>query len=240
MDASDWTSVLPDNAPKYHVYSKPIHKSPQDDREYSVIKLQNGLHATVVHDAKADKAAASLDVAVGHLYDPDDMPGLAHFCEHLLFMGTDQYPKENDYAEFLAKNNGSSNAYTSTSNTNYYFNVSTSALAPTLSRFSAFFHSPLFSPSCTVRELNAVDSEHKKNHQSDPWRIFQLNKHLSRPGHVWSKFGSGNKDTLTKAARDLQAAGGLSNGGQTLDSSSLSSAEVSRAPFSVTMFDRGR
>jgi len=70
-----------------------------------------------------------------------------------------------------------------------------------LERFSGFFHSPLFSPSCTSRELNAVDSEHKKNHQADLWRIFQLNKHLSKPGHAWSKFGSGNRDSLSEAAR---------------------------------------
>ena len=35
-----------------------------------MIRLQNGLEAMLVHDIKADKSAASLDVAVGHLYDP--------------------------------------------------------------------------------------------------------------------------------------------------------------------------
>lgn len=104
--------------------------------------------------------------------------------------------------QYLAKNNGSSNAYTSTSNTNYYFNVSTNALPGALERFAAFFHCPLFTPSCTSRELNAVDSEHKKNHQSDMWRIFQLNKHLSQPNHVWSKFGSGSRESLSKAAQE--------------------------------------
>ena len=111
--------------------------------------------------------------------------------------------------KFLAKNNGRSNAYTSTSNTNYYFSVATSALTGALDRFSGFFHSPLFAPSCTLRELNAVDSEHNKNHQSDIWRIFQLNKHLSPPGHVWSKFGSGNRESLSRAAKELKAKGKL-------------------------------
>ncbi|KAF9566323.1 insulin-degrading enzyme [Agrocybe pediades] len=206
---ADWKLVEKPGASPYRVFTQPIVKSEQDDREYRVIELANGLRATLVHDAKTDKAAASLDVAVGHLYDPDDMPGLAHFCEHLLFMGTEKFPKENEYSEFLAKNNGSSNAYTSTSNTNYYFNVATSALPGALERFAAFFHCPLFSPSCTSRELNAVNSEHKKNHQSDMWRIFQLNKHLSKPGHVWSKFGSGNLESLSKAARDLKGQGKL-------------------------------
>ncbi|KAI0636675.1 insulin-degrading enzyme [Trametes polyzona] len=231
-----WERVTTGPAP-YEVYSKPIEKSPQDDREYRVIRLDNGLQAMLVHDAKADKAAASLDVAVGHLYDPDDMPGLAHFCEHLLFMGTEQYPKENEYSEYLAKNNGSSNAYTGTSNTNYYFNVSTAALPGALSRFAAFFHSPLFAPSCTVRELNAVDSEHKKNHQSDMWRIFQVNKHLSKEGHPWRKFGSGNKESLSQVGRELKAKGGLQNGNGTTNghangngNGAMKSADGSLAP----------
>ncbi|KAJ3510226.1 hypothetical protein NLJ89_g4805 [Agrocybe chaxingu] len=234
----DWRRVEKPGTVPYQVFTKPIVKSEQDDRNYRIIKLDNGLQATLVHDAKADKAAASLDVAVGHLYDPDDMPGLAHFCEHLLFMGTEKFPKENEYSEYLAKNNGSSNAYTSTSNTNYYFNVATSALPGALERFAGFFHCPLFAPSCTSRELNAVDSEHKKNHQADMWRIFQLNKHLSRPGHVWSKFGSGNRDSLSKAARELKEQGKLAsptvNGILSTATSPVPSRGVSPAPSATS------
>jgi len=52
--------------------------------------LENGLEALVVSDPKADKASAAMDVKVGHLSDPEDLQGLAHFCEHLMFMGTDK------------------------------------------------------------------------------------------------------------------------------------------------------
>ena len=37
------------------------------------------------------------------------------------------------------------------------------------------------------------------------WRIFQLNKHLTRPGHPWSKFGTGSKVSLTEAARSAKS-----------------------------------
>lgn len=232
----EWERVSPAGSKPYYMFTMPIHKSRQDDRDYRIIQLDNGLQAMLVHDAKADKAAASLDISVGHLYDPDDMPGLAHFCEHLLFMGTEQFPRENEYSEFLAKNNGSSNAFTGTSNTNYYFTVDTNALPGALARFAAFFHCPLFSPSCTSRELNAVDSEHKKNHQSDMWRIFQLNKHLSKPGHPWSKFGSGNRDSLSKVGRELKAKGLLAPASNTAGEASavLKSADGSLAPSPVS------
>ena len=66
----DWQRVTSGTAPPFSVFTKPLQKSEQDDREYRIIQLDNGLQATLVYDAKADKAAASLDVAVGHLYDP--------------------------------------------------------------------------------------------------------------------------------------------------------------------------
>jgi insulysin len=55
--------------------------------------------------------------------------------------------------------------------------------------------------------MNAVDSENKKNLQDDSRRLFQLEKHLSKPGHVWRKFGTGNKKTLMQAAEELVGAG---------------------------------
>ena|SRR5712672_455803 len=73
-DVQYWRRQISPKLPSYWVYSKPIQKSQQDDREYRLIRLDNGLQAMLVHDPKADKAAASLDVAVGHLHDPVSTP----------------------------------------------------------------------------------------------------------------------------------------------------------------------
>ena len=69
-DAQYWHRQISPKLPPHWVYSKPIQKSQQDNREYRLIRLDNGLQAMLVHDATADKAATSLDVAVGHLHDP--------------------------------------------------------------------------------------------------------------------------------------------------------------------------
>lgn len=42
----------------------------------------------LIHDPKADKEAAAMDVRVGSLCDPPNLLGLAHFCEHMLFLGS--------------------------------------------------------------------------------------------------------------------------------------------------------
>lgn len=114
----------------------------------------------------------------------------------MLFLGTEKYPDENGYSSFLSKNGGSSNAATYPDVTKYYFDVVPEKLSETLDRFSSFFISPLFTESATLREINAVNSEHEKNLSTDVWRIRQVNKSLANPKHPYSKFGTGNKETL--------------------------------------------
>jgi insulysin len=65
-----------------------------------------------------------------------------------------------------------------------------------LDRFAQFFIEPLFLASTLDRELRAVDSENKKNLQSDQWRLHQLDKALSNPKHPYCHFSTGNLDTL--------------------------------------------
>ncbi|KAK6457763.1 Metalloenzyme, LuxS/M16 peptidase-like protein [Scheffersomyces xylosifermentans] len=187
-------------ADKYTVWADDaqIEKPHTDDRSYRYFKLNsNDLQVLVIHDPTADKSAASLDVNVGSYTDKQyDIPGLAHFCEHLLFMGTEKYPEENEYSSFLAKHSGYSNAYTAAEHTNYYFQLSSDYLEGALDRFAQFFISPLFSQSCKDREINAVDSENKKNLQNDIWRLYQLDKSNSNPKHPYNGFSTGNYQTL--------------------------------------------
>ncbi|KAF7593445.1 Insulinase (Peptidase M16) [Aspergillus hancockii] len=212
-----------------------LDKPELDDRSYRVIRLPNKLEALLVHDPDTDKASAAVNVNVGNFSDADDMPGMAHAVEHLLFMGTEKYPKENAYNQYLASHSGSSNAYTAATETNYFFEVSatsepsdgssTGQTTPTnstngtvatgqtngsessadskssplygaLDRFAQFFVQPLFLESTLDRELRAVDSENKKNLQSDLWRLMQLNKSLSNPKHPYHHFSTGNLQTL--------------------------------------------
>jgi insulysin len=176
--------------------SNSIQKPDLDDREYKIITLQNGLTALLISDPKTDKSAAALDVNVGAFSDYEHLPGLAHFCEHLLFMGTKKYPSENEYSSYLSNHGGHSNAYTAAEDTNYYFEINHQYLEGALDRFSQFFIEPLFDPSGKDREIRAVDSENKKNLQNDTWRLYQLSKSLSNPEHPYHKFSTGNLTTL--------------------------------------------
>lgn len=187
------------SAKDYTVFAGEIQTSATDDRQYRHITLKNELDILLVSDASTEKSSACCSVNVGSLCDPPDAQGLAHFLEHMLFMGTEKYPVENAYSSFLNSHGGFSNAYTSQEETVYYFDVQNDALEEALDLFASFFTCPLFTESGTMREINAVDSENTKNLQSDTWRKFQLFKSLAREDHPLNSFSTGNLETLGKA-----------------------------------------
>ena len=59
------------------------------------------MRCLLVHDKDIEKSSATLTVSVGSLYDPPHANGLAHFLEHMLFLGTEKYPVENHYSKFV-------------------------------------------------------------------------------------------------------------------------------------------
>jgi len=183
-----------------------IDVSSLDERQFKLLTLPNALQVLVVSDASTETASAAMDVRVGFHSDPAELPGLAHFCEHMLFLGTTKYPDENSYSVFLNAHGGSSNAFTSGRDTNFYFDVGAAHLHEALDRFAQFFIAPLFTPSATEREMNAVDSESTNYLQDDSWRINQLERGLGNPKHPNHKFGVGNKETLSPEGIDVREA----------------------------------
>ncbi|KAF5473275.1 hypothetical protein F2P56_009899, partial [Juglans regia] len=87
--------------------------------------LKNSLEVLLISDPDTDKCAATMDVRVGHFSDPEGLPGLAHFLEHMLFYASEKYPLEDSYSKYIAEHGGSTNAFTSSEQTNYHFDVNT-------------------------------------------------------------------------------------------------------------------
>lgn len=181
----------------FNAYSNIIQKSANDTRQYQSFTLANQLKVLVISDPKTTKAAASLNVQVGSVNNPIERPGLAHFLEHMLFLGTEKYPAANEYSSFIDSHGGSQNAFTSQENTNYYFDIKQDSLAPALDRFSQFFISPLFSEEYTQREKQAVHSEYQSRLQDDAQRNYGAFKQIMNPKHPGSRFFIGSLATLS-------------------------------------------
>lgn len=150
--------------------SEAITKASLDPRSYKALVLANGLKVLLVSDPHGNSAAAALSVGTGSFSDPDDTQGLAHFLEHMLFLGTHKYPSETEYDNYISSHGGRNNAYTASEETCFYFSILPDALEGALDRFAQFFISPLLSESSTGREMHAVDAEHSKNLLRDGWR----------------------------------------------------------------------
>jgi len=78
-------------------------KSPNDDYQYRLLTLGNKMEVLLISDPDTPKAAASLDVLVGSGDNPPGRAGLAHFLEHMLFLGTDKYPDAAEYERFITE-----------------------------------------------------------------------------------------------------------------------------------------
>ncbi|EZA59550.1 Nardilysin [Ooceraea biroi] len=142
------------------------------------------------------KAACGLSIGVGSFSDPPEIPGMAHFLEHMVFMGSEKYPQENELDSFLSKHGGFSNAMTDCEITTFYFDVQEKYLFPALDRFTQFFIKPLMKKDAISREREAVESEFQLAVPDDENRKEQLFSTFARAGHPAGKFVWGNLVTL--------------------------------------------
>lgn len=171
-------------------------KSPNDQSDYRYLTLDNGLQVLLVSDPNADMAAASLDVSVGSADDPGDRAGLAHFLEHMLFLGTEKYPEPGEYQQFIKSHGGTHNAFTAFQDTNYFFDIQADKLEPALDRFAQQFSAPLFTGALVERERQAVHSEYSSGLKDDGRRVYSAKKAIANPASAFSKFSVGNQTTL--------------------------------------------
>ena len=182
-----------------------VEKSKNDKRNYRSLTLDNGLPVLLINDPNSEFAAASMDVFVGSGSDPKDRAGLAHFLEHMLFLGTKEYPNPGEYQAFIKANGGSHNAYTSMEHTNYFFNIKAEALPAALDRFSQFFVDPLLTQDYVEREKHAVNSEYQARIKDEGRRKLDVLRQLTNPEHPFSKFSVGSLDTLSSEVRPIRA-----------------------------------
>ena len=176
--------------------------APNDASAYRRFTLPNGMKVLLLSDPKLNVASAAVAVGVGNLSDPAGRQGLAHYLEHMLFLGTEKYPAVEEFGEYLQRNGGYNNAYTARDRTNYHLEIRPPAFEGALDRFAQFFIAPKFTPEFNEREVNAVNSEFQKNLENDGWREYALRNSVYREGHPARNFNIGSRETLKGTTRD--------------------------------------
>ena len=121
-------------------YLNSILLHPNSDRDYRAIELPNGLR-TVDSRRRYRQGRGLLDVKVGSGNDPLARQGMAHFLEHMLFLGTEPFPEAGEYQAYLMPM--AADQTPTYDHTNYYFEVDGSKLEGALDRFA-----PSLAPLC--------------------------------------------------------------------------------------------
>mmetsp|Transcript_41326 Transcript_41326/g.88013 ORF Transcript_41326/g.88013 Transcript_41326/m.88013 type:complete len:1005 (+) Transcript_41326:194-3208(+) len=173
-----------------------VRKPLTDVREYVHKTFESGLRVLVVSDPEAEKSSFAVAVEAGSLEDPAEFQGLAHFTEHMLFLGSKKYPDKDDFSKHLARYGGTHNAYTAAEETVYFNEIGNDGLDKGLDIFAQFFISPSFRDDMVDKEIHAVDSEHKKNQPDTQRRLWHLLRSKANPKNPMHQFSTGDLKTL--------------------------------------------
>ncbi|XP_063283881.1 nardilysin [Pelobates fuscus] len=168
----------------------------EEEEDENTDKETDSMYPRNAKNCTEKLSAAALCIGIGSFSDPEDLPGLAHFLEHMVFMGSEKYPDENGFDVFLKKHGGSDNASTDCERTIFQFDVQRKYFKEALDRWAQFFISPLMVSDAIDREVEAVDSEYQLAKPSDSNRKEMLFGSLAKAGHPMGKFFWGNAQTL--------------------------------------------
>ncbi|QVM91809.1 pyrroloquinoline quinone biosynthesis protein PqqF [Pseudomonas entomophila] len=160
------------------------------------LTLANGLQLTLRHAPRLKRAAAALRVHAGSHDAPAKWPGLAHFLEHLFFLGTARFPLEDGLMRHVQSLGGQVNASTRERTTDFFFEVPPSALAGALERLCQMLAEPDLGRDRQHREREVIHAEFiawSRNREAQ--HQFALLQSVS-PRHPLSGFHAGNRHSL--------------------------------------------
>lgn len=189
----------------FEIINTVIKQSPNDPRIYQMIRLHNSLEVLLISDPDLENSAASLSVPIGSMHNPEQQLGLAHYLEHMLFLGSQRYPTINEYSQFMSQHGGYTNAYTSQESTVYGFEVNDEYLAEALDRLADVMRAPLLDEKYAEKERHTVNAEHKTYFDNDMRKLYALQRYTLNPEHPMARFSTGDLSTLVdKPASKLQ------------------------------------
>jgi protease III len=164
-----------------------VRVSDTDYRAYRTLTLETGLEVLLVQDERASKAAAALALPVGSLDNPDSQPGLAHYLEHMLFLGSESYPGPEEYQSFITRNGGQTNAATGYTSTTYMMEVDPPAFAEALRRMADTLARPAARPGLCgqgAKRRQRGDGIQKAQRRTPPGHAHVLDPEPGPPGHA--------------------------------------------------------
>lgn len=160
------------------------------------LTLANGLQLTLRHAPRLKRSAAALRVHAGSHDAPAKWPGLAHFLEHLFFLGTPGFPLEDGLMRYVQALGGQVNASTRERATDFFFEVPPKALGGGLERLCQMLAEPDLGIERQRREREVIHAEFIAwSRNPTAQQQFALLQSVSAK-HPLGAFHAGNRYTL--------------------------------------------
>lgn len=168
--------------------------------------LKNGLRVRLLCLPAGSQAAALIRVHAGSHDAPLAYPGLAHFLEHLLFLGSRNYPVSDSLMSFVQGCGGQLNASTRERHTDFFFQVPLACFQPGLSRLLDMLALPLLDPSAQLREREVIHAEYEARGKDGDTLCDAALGYILGAGHPFGGFHAGNRHTLPVEQEAFQEA----------------------------------
>lgn len=123
------------------------------------LTLPNGLHVSLCSAPRLKRCAAALRVAACSHDVPAQWPGLAHFLEHLFFLGTERFPANEKLMTFVQRHGGQINASTRERTTDFFFEFPPQVFADGLERLCDMLCHPRMALEEQLREREVLHAE---------------------------------------------------------------------------------
>ena len=178
----------------------PTHPRPHTET------LANGLRVTLRHVPGLKRNAAALRVAAGSHDVPLAWPGLAHFLEHLLFLGTERFPAQQGLMAYVQGHGGQVNASTRERTTDFFFELPPASFSGGLERLSDMLAHPRMNPDDQLREREVLQAEFVAWSQDAAAQQKEALFEGLSAAHALRGFHAGNRESLPVEQADFQQA----------------------------------
>ncbi|UQS13569.1 pyrroloquinoline quinone biosynthesis protein PqqF [Pseudomonas sp. HS6] len=179
--------------------------APTHPRPHTEI-LANGLRVTLRHVPGLKRSAAALRVAAGSHDVPLAWPGLAHFLEHLLFLGTERFPAQHGLMAYVQGHGGQVNASTRERTTDFFFELPPASFSGGLERLSDMLAHPRMNPDDQLREREVLQAEFVAWSQDATVQQQEALFEGLSAAHPLRGFHAGNRDSLPVEHAEFQQA----------------------------------
>ena len=163
--------------------------------------LENGVRVISEHLTHTSSAAVSILVEAGPQNEPENKSGLAHLCEHSLFLGT---PQRNSkvLAQDIDAAGGCFGAFTAPDYTCFYAHVMEDYVSYGFDLLGDILVASEFPESGVEREQEVICQEIRGYKDQPDHVALQLTKELLWPNHLLSRSVTGRESDVRDLSRD--------------------------------------